>query len=113
MKYNFAFLLIALLVNVLAGLIFIGYEWENVGFSSIVLICNFLMILMLQTMKLKDAFKISLSFLFPFLGIIEFVLAVMAPTEFADNLYLMSIIGLIALQIVVFLSVNVVSEKVE
>lgn len=113
MMYNLIILLLLLVVNVLAGLIFKGYEWANVGYSSIVLIVNTLFIFMLQTVNLKDAFKITLSFLLPVIGIIEFVLAVLAPAEFAENVHLMGVIGLVVFQILVFLIINVVSQKVD
>ena len=113
MKYNLLVFLLLLAVNVLAGLIFNGYEWQNVGISSIVLIANFLFIFMLQTMNLKDAFKIALSFILPFMGIVELILAILAPAGFSDNVYLMGIIGLVASQILVFLIINVVSQKVD
>lgn len=113
MKYNLTVILMLLTVNVLAGLIFKGYEWENVGFSSIVLIANFLFVIVLQTINLKDAFKITLSFFLPFMGIIELILAILAPVEFYDNVYLMGIIGLVVFQILVFLIINVVSQKID
>lgn len=113
MKYNLVVFLMLLVTNVLAGLIFKGYEWQNVGFSSIVLIANFLFVILLQTINLKDAFKITLSFFLPFMGIIELILAILAPVEFYDNVYLMGIIGLIVFQIFVFLVINVVSQKVD
>ena len=70
-----------LIVNVLAGFMFNGYEWTNVSYSSIVLIVNLVFIILLQTVNLKDAFKIALSVFLPITGIIEFVLALLAPID--------------------------------
>ena len=111
MLYNLIVFCLLLIVNVLAGFMFNGYEWTNVCYSSIVLIVNLVFIILLQTVNLKDAFKIALSVFLPITGIIEFVLALLAPNEFAENGYLMGLIGLIAFQILTFLIINVVSKK--
>lgn len=111
--YNLIILLIALVINVLAGLIFKDYQWENVGFSSAVLVCNSLFLYLVGSINLKDSFKISLSFILPLLGIIELILAIIAPASLSDNMYLMGIIGLVAFQAITFLLVNLVSKKVK
>lgn len=111
--YNLIILFIALVINVLVGLIFKDYQWENVGFSSAVLLFNSLFLHIIGTVNLKDSFKISLFFILPLLGIIELILAIIAPTSFSNNIYLMGIIGIIAFQIIIFLLVNLVSQKIE
>ncbi|MBO7193267.1 MAG: hypothetical protein J6V23_09125 [Bacteroidaceae bacterium] len=113
MIYNLIVFLILLAVNVFAGLLFSGYEWQSVCYTSAVLLVNFIFVQLLLSAKIKDAFKISLSFIFSFFGIIEFVLAAVADTEFADNYCLMGIVGLVVVQILLFLIVNLVSQKVD
>ena len=111
--YNLIILLIALVINVLAKLIFKDYQWENVGFSSAVLVFNSLFLYLAGTVSLKDSFKISLSFILLLLGIIELILAIIAPASFSDNMYLMGVIGLVAFQLITFLLVYLVSQKIE
>lgn len=111
MMYNLIVFCLLLVVNVLAGFMFNGYEWTNVCYSSSVLIVNLVFIIMLQTVNLKDAFKIAMSVFLPVIGVIEFVLTLLAPKEFAENGYLMGLIGFIAFQMLVFLIINVVSKK--
>lgn len=111
MKYNLIFFLLLMVVNTFAGLIFDNYEWVNFGFTSVVLVCNFLLIHILCLLKIKDAFKIALPFLFSFFEIIEFVLAIFTPAGFANNIHLMCIVGLILFQIMLLLIINVVSKN--
>ena len=109
-----AIVFISLLVlNVLAGLIFTDYQWINVGCSSLVLLFNYLFIVALQRGKLKDAFKVSLSFILPFIGIIEFVLATVASPDPSNNVALMTVLVLLVFQLLLFLSLNFVSQKID
>ena len=102
-------MLIAL--NTLAGLMFDGYDWANVGLTSVVLVCNFLLVHVLYLLRIKDAFKITLSFLFPFFEVIEYVLAILAPVALTNNIHLMCIVSLIFFQIMLLLIINVVSKN--
>lgn len=89
---------ILLIANVLIGLIASSYETLNWIFSSVVIIVTTLLLGRISSSLLKDAFKISLSFLFSFLGIVEFILAIIAPSQFTDNWYLIVIVGLCVIE---------------
>ena len=95
---------ILILFNVLAGIILKDYLLRNIVVSSCVLLINALLLLLVTNSDMKDAFKISFSLLFPFFGIIEFILAILAPDTWKDNIYYVCIIGFIALQFILFFS---------
>ncbi len=108
----FSFLII-LVLNLLAGLLFSGYEWANVGISSAVLLFNYLFLEWVRRSKLKDALKVSLSCILPVIGVIEFVLALMAPATVTENVLLMVIVVLLALQALLSMALNLVSSKID
>lgn len=111
--YSIVVFISLLLFNLLAGFVLTGYQWQNVGYSSFVLLCNFLFVLAIQNSRLKDAFKVSLSFVLPLIGVIEFVLAVMAAPVLSDNISLMVVAFLLVFQFLVFLFLNMVSQKID
>ena len=74
-----------LVVNVLAGLIFSAYEPFNVCFSSAAIVVTAILLCLLNTVQLKDAFRISLAFLFSFCGLVEFILGCSCYPSFTDN----------------------------
>ena len=96
-KGLYVFGAILFVANVLIGLIATSYETFNWVLSSV-------------SSSLKDAFKISLSFLFSFLGLVEYILAIVAPSQFADNWYLIVIIGLIVIESLFIIASNKASE---
>ena len=93
---------ILILFNVLAGIILNDYLLGNIVASSCVLLINGVLLLFVTNSEMKDAFKISFSLLFPFFGIIEFILAILAPNTWKDNIYYVCIISLLALQFILF-----------
>lgn len=109
-KGLYVFGAILLIANVLIGLIATSYETFNWILSSVVIIATIVLLGWLSASSLKDAFKISLSFLFSFLGLVEYILAIVAPSQFADNWYLIVIIGLIVIESLFVIASNMASE---
>lgn len=104
-------LIIILGLNALSGAIFPAYEWFNVGFSSGVIAANALLLYLLSRPEIKGGFQVSLSFIFPIIALIEFVLAIIAPPIFENNGFLFGVIVLFALQLLFYLIVYIVSKK--
>ncbi|MCR4827742.1 MAG: hypothetical protein K5882_12460 [Bacteroidales bacterium] len=109
-KGLYVFGAILFVANVLIGLIATSYETFNWVLSSVVIIATIVLLGWLSSSSLKDAFKISLSFLFSFLGLVEYILAIVAPSQFADNWYLIVIIGLIVIESLFVIASNKASE---
>lgn len=101
---------ILLVANILIGLITTSYETFNWILSSVVIIATIVLLGWLSSSSLRDAFKISLSFLFSFLGLVEYILAIVAPSQFADNWYLIVIVGLIIIESLFVIASNKASK---
>ena len=102
-----AFLLIVL--TILAGLIFPGYETINVIQTSVVITINAILVY-ISLSALKDAFKISLSFLFAFFATIECVLTILSPQEIENNIYVMVVLSMIIVQILILTTVKLLQK---
>lgn len=92
--------LILIVANVLAGLILKDFHKENVVASSCVLLVNAILLLVIDNLKMKDAFKISFFILFPFFCLIEYILAVLSPNTIDNNLYAIGIMGCFVFQLI-------------
>lgn len=102
---------ILILFNVLAGIILKEYLLENyIIASSCVILINAILLLLVSNSEMKDAFKVSYSLLFPFLGLVEFILAVLAPNTWEDNIYFVFIMGIIVLQLIMFFAANKITK---
>ncbi|MDR1181495.1 MAG: hypothetical protein LBL13_05925 [Bacteroidales bacterium] len=105
--------IILLIANLLFGSILSVYPAFNMWLNCGVIAATTVLIYLLQIIKMKDAFHISLSFLFFLFGIIEFVLGLFAPQRYTDNLYLSVIILIVAFEAIMFIIVNLVSKKIK
>ena len=102
--------IILLISNILIGLIVSSYETFNVCLTSVVIIATTLLLGWLSSSNLKDAFKISLTVLFSFLGLVEFVLGFVAPSQFENNWYLVVIIVLMIIESLFVISSSMASK---
>lgn len=77
-----------LVVNVLLGLILSSYSYFNIGLNCAIIAVNVLLLYLVSVMRLKDAFRVSLSLLFSSIATIEFIGGFFAPAQFEDNGFL-------------------------
>ena len=101
---------ILLVVNLLAGLMLSGFKPFNVTFTSVIIILTGALIYLLRSIPMKDAFVISLSFLFVFIGLIEYILGVLSPESFKNNGFLLGTICLLALECIVLTICSITSK---
>lgn len=92
-----------ILLNFVCGLIIPEYEVFNIVMTSIIIILNMVLV-MVALNTLNDAFKISLSFLFTFLCIVECVLSALSPQEIESNYYIIGICSILILQLIILIS---------
>lgn len=105
--------ILLLLVNFVAGLLLSAYEPFNVYFTSIVIVITAGLIGLLHAAKLKDAFVISLSFLFSFCGLVQFVLGCVSPPQVEDNGCVIASVVILTFEVVVLLICNLTSKKIK
>lgn len=103
---------ILLVTNLILGYLISAYKPFNLGFTSIVILITGCLVFLLQSIKMKDGFIISLSFIFAILGIVEFILALLAPAHIQNNGYVIATIVLLVIQFILLLICNFTSKHV-
>ncbi len=104
---------VLLVANILLGLILSFYGGCNVVLSSLVIIGTGLLLYLIQTIKLKDAYKVSLTFLFTIAGCLELILSLISPNRFIDNWWLIIVIILMAFEAIILIVTNTISTKIK
>lgn len=104
---------ILLAVNLLAGLLLSAYEPFNICFTSIVIIATTILICLLDTIRLKTAFAISLSGLFLVGGLAGFILGCVSPSQIEDNGCIIAAVLGFAVEIAILLICNFTSQKIK
>ena len=105
--------IILLVVNGLLGLILTAYHSTNIYLNTVVILLSGIVLWIITSMKLKDAFKVSLISLFTIVGTIEYILGFFAPTEWSNNWFTIFMIVVLAIEIIIVLSTNYVTNKNE
>jgi len=92
-----------IVVNTIIGLLisnYLPFNWLSV---DVILIINTVLLSKLSTDDISNGYKISLSFIYPFLCFISIVLAFLSPDKFKDNYYVIGFIFLILIQVSYYL----------
>lgn len=103
---------ILLLLNVLIGILVSSYSTFNICLTSGIIILSFALIEILKYSKLRDAFRISLTFIFAFLLMVCLVLGILSPETFKDNGYIVAIFVILAIKVIILLSARFISQNV-
>ena len=103
---------LALIVNVLLGLLLSKYDYFNMEVNCGVIALNSALLFCLWQFNLRDAFRISFTFLFSILGIAELVLGCLMPQKLQDNGNLIVCIVLIFIEITLLTATNILSDKI-
>lgn len=64
-----------------------------------------------NTIKLKDAFKYSLTTILGFVGFFEYILGFFAPSELTNNWFAILTIALFAIEIIIVILTNYITNK--
>lgn len=104
---------LALLFNVLLGLLLSHYAYFNMGVNCGVIALNMALLFCVYTFNLRDAFRISFSFLFVLLSIIEIVLGCLMPQKLQDNGSLIACVILLFIEITLLVVTNILSNKIK
>lgn len=102
---------IIFVVNGLIGLIITTYQPTNVFLNSVVILLNGVVLWIISSTQLKDAFKISLTSLFAVVGVIEYILGFFASSEWSNNWFAILMIVVLAIEVIVVLMSNYVTNK--
>lgn len=100
-----------MVVNGLLGLILTAYQSTNIYLNCAVILLNGIVLWVVSSMHLNDAFKISLTTLFAIVGGLEYILGFFAPAELSNNWFAILVIFILTIEIVFVLLTNLVTNK--
>ena len=100
-----------LITNILLGLLISKYALFNVCLNSIVIIVTTALIGLLDRVKLSNAYKISLSFTFSSIGIVEYICGFFSKCTITDNWVIISNLILLVIQVLILFVTTSISTK--
>lgn len=103
---------VCIFVNILLGLILTVYQPFSVALNCAVIAINMVLLYVVNTIKLKDAYCISLNCVFPTFALIEFIIGLFSKQDFNDNMALVAIIVLLFVEGIALVSTSVASKHV-
>lgn len=104
---------VLLIVNLLFWAILSFYGGYNAAISSAVIVVTGLLLYLTDCINLRDGYKVSLLLIFSVIGLIEFILSLIAPNRLTDNWWLILVIGLMAAETILLIITNTVSNTVK
>lgn len=104
---------VLLVANLLFGLILSFYGGYNVAMSSFVIVGTGVLLYLIHTINLKEAYRVSLTLLFAIAGCLEFLLSLISPNRFTDNWWLIVVILLMAFEAIMLILTNTISNKIK
>lgn len=71
------------------------------------------MIVLIPFLIAKDAYKITLTYLFSFIGSVQILLGVLSPTHYENNWYFITIVALFFIEITLLIVIKLVLNKIK
>lgn len=105
--------IIALILNIVLGLLITKYIKFNVCLNSIVIALTTVLILIIGSLKLKGGFYASLVSIFVLFGIIAFILGFFSNGEVKDNWVIIADLIILVISIILIFTAYYISEKVK
>ena len=89
-----------LFVNIIAGLVLSVYPLANMLYTSVTIIVNTLLVVMLFALGAERTHRLSRGMLFLIAGVVEFVSGLMAPSSVKDNWWIILFAIFTALEVI-------------
>ena len=105
--------ILALVLNIVIGLLLTAYPLFNMALNSIVIVVTTLLIWLSSGNSQRTAFAVSLTFLYSFLGIIQLVLGIFSPARIIDNWMIVAIIALLVFECALLFITRTISKKIK
>ena len=105
--------IVLLVVNLLLGAILSFYGGCSVALSSAVIVATGILLYLTDIINLKDGYKVSLLLLFTIIGALEFILSLIAPNHITDNWWLVLGIAMIAVEVIMLIIANTISNRIK
>ncbi len=91
--------IILIILNTIIGLLITNYLKFNYLMVDFSILISTVLIYLFSNTNISTGFKIGLTIFFLFTGLIKIILSVIAQPQFQDNLYLVTILGIITFEI--------------
>lgn len=101
------------ILNLLIGLIVSAIGGFNIAISTIIIVLTSAILLWVSNSTMKDGYKVSLSFIIPTIGLIQYLCALFMPNRVADNLCLIAILLLLAFEAIMIIGAKSISSKIQ
>ncbi len=102
---------ILLLLNIAFGLIIEAYQSTNMYLNCGVILLSGIVLYVVNTINLKDAFKYSLTTIFGFVGFVEYIIGFFAPSELTNNWFVILMIVILAIESIILLLTYYITNK--
>lgn len=96
--------IILIILNTIIGLMITNYLKFNYLMVDLSILISTILIYVFSNSNISTGYKIGLTVLFFFTGLIKVILSIIAQPHFQDNLYLVTILGIITFEITCLLS---------
>lgn len=103
---------IFLLTNIAFGLVLDFFDTFNVAFSSGAIVVTTIILLLVNYIKLKDAFKVSLYLINAICGVIEYFIGLLVEHNTPNNWYYVALIIILVFQSILLTTTNIISKKI-
>ena len=100
-----------LILSLIIGLIISGYTQPNVIQNSAIILVTGILLFITQSIRLNDAFRMSLTILFTVLGLIQFIIGFFAPSVKENNWFIILALVLLFAEIILLFITNLISKK--
>jgi hypothetical protein len=102
-----------IIINTVAYFVLSKYSLFNYILVSFSIFSTFSMVYILSNIKNADAYRISLSFLYCFLGLVKIFISIFAKQTIVDNFYILWILSIISIEIILLFLVGYVNKHVK
>lgn len=104
--------IIFLFANIAFGFVLDSFDTFNVIFSSGAIVTTTIIHLLVNYIKMKDAFKVSLYLINVICGLIEYIIGLVVERNMPNNWYYVVLIIVLAFQSVLLTATNITSKKI-
>lgn len=104
--------IIFLLANIAFGLVLNSFDTFNLIFSSGAIVVTTIILLLVDYIKMKDAFRVSLYFINAICGLIEYIIGLVVEHNMPNNWYYVVLIIVLAFQSVLLTATSITSKKI-
>lgn len=105
--------LFTLVVNILVGVIIPSYPQFNIYLNSAIIVVHTLLLLALFIANLKDAFRISLGYLYSTICVGMLIWGFYVIPQFEYNIPLIAMVAITLIEVVTLIGANYITNKIK